>query len=250
VRTIRKNILWLVLLGAGTALSETPVEGPPKAPTEAPPEASVDYGQLGAILGYVASDYATAVGAAGVFNPQEYAEQKGFLAEAVHESASLPADELDVRSLLQAAKVDADRAAPPAQIVPKVTEALRLLEQRHDLGQIPKQMPSAARGRQLYAEGCEACHAADGSGQTGLRLSTEPPDLTDRAQSGGFSPSRVFRAWHRDALVQPGLLDGRPLEHRFLHARPAAWCRGPQLRSFGGGFPGGSPGSKDAEDRG
>jgi len=194
VRTIRKNILWLVLLGAGTALSETPVEGPPKAPTEAPPEASVDYGQLGAILGYVASDYATAVGAAGVFNPQEYAEQKGFLAEAVHESASLPADELDVRSLLQAAKVDADRAAPPAQIVPKVTEALRLLEQRHDLGQIPKQMPSAARGRQLYAEGCEACHAADGSGQTGLRLSTEPPDLTDRAQSGGFSPSRVFRA--------------------------------------------------------
>ncbi len=134
------------------------------------------------------------MGPAGVINPQEYTEQKEFLAEAVQTSASLPADEQDVRLLLQAARADAERAAPPGQIVPGVTEALRLLEQRHDLGQIPKQMPSAARGRQLYAEGCEACHAADGSGHTGLRLSTQPPDLTDRAQSGAFSPSRVFRA--------------------------------------------------------
>jgi high-affinity iron transporter len=186
VRTIRKNILWLVLLAPGVAQAE----GLPAAP----PAAAVDYGQLGAILGYVASDYATAVGPDGVLSPQEYVEQKGFLAEAVQAGASLPADELDVLSLLQAAQAAADRASPPSQIVPRITEALRLLEQRHDLGQIPKEVPSAARGRQLYAEGCEACHAADGSGHTGLRLSTEPPDLTDRGQSGGFSPSRVFRA--------------------------------------------------------
>jgi high-affinity iron transporter len=190
MRTIRKNILLFVLLGAGTARAEAP----PKAQGEAPGGAPIDYGQLGAILGYVASDYPTAVGPAGVLDPQEYSEQKGFLAEAVQEGESLPADDLDVRSLLQAAQASANRAAPPDQVVARVTDALRLLEQRHDLGQIPKEMPSATRGRQLYAEGCEICHAADGSGHTKVVLPTVPPDFTDRRVSGEFSPSRVFRA--------------------------------------------------------
>src|SRR5581483_8302815 len=100
-----------------------------------------DYGQLGAILGYVASDYSTAVGPAGVLSPQEFSEQKGFLAEAVQESRGLPPEDADVRSLLSAARASAERTAAPDEMVPKIKEALGLLEQRHDLGQVPKQVP-------------------------------------------------------------------------------------------------------------
>ncbi len=181
MRTIRKCVF--VLAPALVLVS-------PPARADGP----VDYGQLGAILGYVAHDYATAVGPEGVLSAQEYAEQKGFLAEALAMARQLPPDEAQVVTLLSAAEVAAAAAAPPEAVAPKITEALAFLEQRHDLGTVPKQPPDFARGRQLFQEACVACHAAAGTGHTGLKLSTTPPNFTTRQGLGPLSPARVFAA--------------------------------------------------------
>jgi high-affinity iron transporter len=158
-------------------------------------EDPVDVRQMAAILGYVVSDYGTAVGAAGVLNTQELQEQQGFLSESLAGIDRLPPDEAavlrpDLAAALQAAKA----ARPPDEVVPHVTSALGELEKRHDLGRLPRAAPDFTRGKKLFGEGCEACHAADGSGQTGLQLSTQPPDLRDPKQSGPLSPARIFGA--------------------------------------------------------
>jgi high-affinity iron transporter len=188
MRTIRNTnfllLVSLVLLG-GSARASAP---------EALPE-KVDVQQLAAILGYVVSDYATAVGPMGVLSPQELQEQQGFLSEAVDSARRL--SEGEARTIvpeLTAALSAARHAQPPAEVIPHVTNALAQLEAHHDLGRIPHSAPDFERGKKLFVQGCEACHAKDGSGHTGLELSTKPLDVRDPRQSATLSPARIHGA--------------------------------------------------------
>ena len=242
MRTILNNVIApgvYPLLGAFCTVG---VLGwfPPLALAAEPLPELVDYGQLGAILGYVASDYGTAVGPTGVRSAQELSEQRGFLAEAIQDASALSAGEGDVKLLLAAAKAAADVAAPPDLVVPKVTQALSLLEQRHDLGQLPKQVPSLARGRELFGEACEACHATDGSGHNSLQLSTQPLDVRDGKQLGPLSPGRVF------AAISYGVPGTAMPEFNQAYADPDRWSLA--FYFMGLGHTAGAPGAISAQD--
>ncbi|MHB1845841.1 MAG: FTR1 family protein [Deltaproteobacteria bacterium] len=158
---------------------------------------AADPAQLSAILGYVVSDYGTAVGARGVLDAEELREQQGFLAEAEELAAALPAVErAEVLPGLDAALAAAKAAAPAEAVVPWVQASLGALERRHPLAIAPREAPSLERGRALYAQGCVACHGASGhgDGESAAGLSTHPPDVSDPKQAGPLSPLRVFGA--------------------------------------------------------
>ncbi len=158
-------------------------------------EGAVDVGQMAAILGYVVSDYGTAVGPGGVLSKQELQEQQGFLAEAVESAGHLPdAEARAILPELTAALRAARQAQAPGEVVPHVMSALVVLETNHDLGRVPHSAPNFARGKELFAQGCETCHAADGSGHTSLTLSTKPLDVRDPTQSAPLSPARIYGA--------------------------------------------------------
>ncbi|MHB8417511.1 MAG: FTR1 family protein [Myxococcales bacterium] len=183
MRTIRSHCLLLLVLVAPPALAEAQADSQAR--------------QLGAILDYVVADYHTAVGAQGVLDAEELVEQQGFLREALALAGGLPPDERDALSPpLAAALAAASAAAASSRVVPLVRQALDDLARRHPLQRSPRERPSLERGRALYAAGCVACHAEDGSGHTdvALRLSTRPPDILDPKQAGALSPFRIFNA--------------------------------------------------------
>jgi high-affinity iron transporter len=183
------NTRWLLLAGVGVfALPAVGAAGPVV-------DGTADVRQMAAILGYVVSDYATAVGPEGVLSAQELHEQQGFLSEALESVARLPPDESAALRPDLAAALGAARAArPPEDVVPRVANVLGELEKRYDLGRLPRSAPDFARGQKLFTEGCVACHAADGSGHTSLDLSTRPPNLRDPKQAGPLSPARIYGA--------------------------------------------------------
>jgi len=152
-------------------------------------------GQLAAILDYVISDYQTAVGPQGVLDAEELKEQQGFLREALALSGALPAAPRgSLTPSLTAALAGAMAARSPADVVPLARQALEDLTLWQPIPRAPRERPSFERGRALFAAGCVACHAADGSGHTDIHLSTQPPNIREPAQAGTLSPYRIFNA--------------------------------------------------------
>lgn len=72
---------------------------------------------------------------------------------------------------------------------------------------LPATAQDAARGAEIFARHCAACHgaAADGAGPMAAVLTVPPADLTRLAAGGAFPTIRVvMRIDGRDALVSHG----------------------------------------------
>lgn len=153
------------------------------------------------ILNYVIGDYPIAVGPdGGVRNEGEYLEQVALLE--------------DVDRILAAAAADAAPASNPSaadeglrtlrrwvqerrqpDAVQELATALRdTLIASNSLVLAPTKLPSLARGRQLYASACAACHGNIGRAQTPIadRLDPRPTDLLARHLDQTLSPYQAF----------------------------------------------------------
>jgi high-affinity iron transporter len=89
------------------------------------------------------------------------------------------------------------RAADPDSVesgVTKLVDALAV-ELKIALDEIPAEVPSLSRGRQVYQTNCMACHGAAGRGDgpQGVTLSPRPANLADPAALAGSSPLDFYR---------------------------------------------------------
>lgn len=149
-----------------------------------------------ALLDYVASDYAQAVGPNGELrSAQEHEEQMGFVQDAAREvrtdagAAGEPiARELDV--LFQ----DVAGRSPPAAVSARARSVREKIVRTFHVVLAPAHPADFARGAQVYAESCAACHGADGHPNLALELPTKPPDFTRREDTAAFTPQRIFAA--------------------------------------------------------
>jgi len=178
----------------------------------------VDYCQLASGLGYVGRNYGEAVMRnGGVENQSEYAEQRTLLNDALAQSALLPPWNHATASRLAASAQAGLRAAPPAEVLPGINQALLDLARDHDLHRVPPSHPSWERGRQLFGEACATCHGSDGSGRSGTVLSTRPPNLRDPDWATRQSPFGVFGvvSYGVPETAMPSFSDAYPVNARW-----------------------------------
>ncbi len=151
-----------------------------------------------ALLDYVAGDYPRAVGPSGeLLSPDEHAEQQSFVSEAAQELR----DEAGTQGADLAERLDALRAriearAPPPEVTAQARAVRDEIAQRFRVALLPPRPPDLARGAQLYAQACAACHGAGGHAppKEQLELSTQPPSFAAPDEVRGSSPQRVFSA--------------------------------------------------------
>jgi high-affinity iron transporter len=149
-----------------------------------------------ALLDYVASDYAHAVGPNGeLLSEQEHEEQVGFVQEAALEvRTDAGAAGEDLAKQLDALAQQVSQKALPSQVAQSARKLREQIAQRFHVVLLPVHAPDLARGAQVYTQSCAACHGADGHPNQALELATKPPDFTDREDLLPLSPQRVFSA--------------------------------------------------------
>src|SRR5438445_1515264 len=151
-----------------------------------------------ALLDYVSGDYGRAVSPSGeVLSPDEFAEQQHFVAEAAQELRDeAPAEGADLAGRLDALRARIEAKAPPAEVAPEARAVRDEIAQRFQVALLPLRAPDVARGAQLYAQACAACHGAAGRApaKEQLGLSTQPPSFAVPEEVRPLSPQRVFSA--------------------------------------------------------
>jgi high-affinity iron transporter len=164
------------------------------AAVQGQPESPQPLRRVVALLDYVSSDYARAVGEHGeVLSAAEHQEQIGFVQDAARElRADVDGKGEDLAKRLDALAARVAARAPPAEVAQAARAARDEIATRFKVVFLPDHAPDLARGAQVYAQACAACHGADGHPNTALGLETKPPDF--RTEAGPLSPRRVFSA--------------------------------------------------------
>jgi high-affinity iron transporter len=184
------------LLLAGAACRPAPPAAGPGATDGS------DVQRLVAILDYIAGDYDGAVQDGKVANPDEYAEQHRFVADARTLTLSL----LRTREGLNdatadplAAGVDAvaglvERKAAPEEVVASCRALKTAVIDRFGLRTAPNERPSRERARALFVQDCAVCHGARGDADTERARTLKPAPVNFRAADvrPKLSPHRVY----------------------------------------------------------
>ncbi|MFL5308850.1 MAG: FTR1 family protein [Myxococcales bacterium] len=151
-----------------------------------------------ALLDYVAGDYPRAVGPSGeVLSPDELAEQQHFVLEAAQELRDDAGEQgVDLAERLDALRTRIESRAPPAEVTAQARAVRDEIAQRFRVVLLPPRPPDLARGAQLYAQACAACHGKGGHApaKEQLELSTQPPSFAVAAEMRTSSPQRIFSA--------------------------------------------------------
>ena len=143
-----------------------------------------DLQQLLQLIDYVGVDYAEAVSEGRVISAAEYAEMQDFAAGILQQSGDLPAN--SARAGLQQQAGELSRLIglrAPASSVAALTTAMRLaIVEAYKVTVVPRQAPDLARGADLYAGECAACHGDNGAGDGPMAAGMQPPpiDFRDR----------------------------------------------------------------------
>jgi len=145
-----------------------------------------------------AQEYRVGVQGGRVIAPAEVAEAQLFLAEARRTAERLPPD----ASAAAVAAVDrliaaVGRTADPDSVAlaARTLTAALADQYRVDVDQVPSELPSLARGAQVFQQHCAGCHglAGRGDGPEGLGLTPPPSALTDGARLVNVSPLDFYR---------------------------------------------------------
>jgi len=151
-----------------------------------------------ALLDYVAGDYPRAVGPSGeLLSPDEHAEQQNFVSEAAQELRDEAGPQgADLAERLDALRARIEARAPPPEVTAQARAVRDEIAQRFRVALLPPRPPDLARGAQLYAQACAACHGAGGHAppKEQLELSTQPPSFAAPDEVRGSSPQRIFSA--------------------------------------------------------
>ncbi|MGE5049106.1 MAG: c-type cytochrome, partial [Deltaproteobacteria bacterium] len=147
-----------------------------------------------ALLDYVSGDYAHAVGERGeILSAAEHEEQIGFVQDAAAElRADVDGKGEDLARRLDALALRVRDRAPPSEVGQKALALRDEIAERFKLVLLPQHAPDLARGAQVYAQACAACHGADGHPNQAIGLLTKPPDF--QTEAGPLSPRRIFSA--------------------------------------------------------
>jgi len=182
------NRIRLLFVTTAALVGATP------ASAQTPEEAARRIATVGAIA---VEEYGLGVADGRIVSAAELDEARLFLAEAARLADALPATiQAAVRDRLARLRRAADRLDDPAVLEAEV-DALRALL-ASGLGIRLDPLPAAvslARGAEVYAAACAACHGEDGAGggPAGAGLDPAPTDFTDRALLAPTSPLDFFR---------------------------------------------------------
>lgn len=194
-----------------------------------------------------AEEYRLGVKGGRIIAPPEVDEARLFLAEARRNASRLPAHAA-ATATASLDKLDAmvARVADPDSVASGVSELVTALARDLNLplDLIPAEVPSLARGREIYQTTCATCHGATGHGDgpQAVALTPRPANLADAAALLGSSPLDFYRritvgtAGTSMAPYEPVL----PAEDRWAVALYASTLRLPrpggrvpaELRSF------------------
>ncbi len=135
------------------------------------------------LLDYIAVDYAGAVQDGKVADADEYKEMQEFAGQARALIAGLSED--PARPALQKAAVAlatrVEGKAPAAEVAAQAQALRQEVARTYRVAVAPRQAPDLARGAQLYAQQCAACHGASGRGDgpAGQGLDPAPSNFHD-----------------------------------------------------------------------
>jgi high-affinity iron transporter len=143
-------------------------------------------------------EYGLGVAAGRVVSAAEVQEARLFLAEATRLADGLPAAVRGAaRARLDRVRRAADRLDDPA-ILEAAVDSLRTLLAAGlgiSLDPLPDHAVSLARGADIYAASCSACHGGEGAGdgRAASALDPRPTDFTDRDALASTTPLDFFR---------------------------------------------------------
>lgn len=154
--------------------------------------------RLAATAQLAADEYRLGVKDGRIIAAAEVEEARLFLAEALRNASGLPVP-LAGRATATLVRLDSmvARLADPDSVARGVAELVAAIagELKIALDEIPPEVPSLTRGREVYQASCAACHGAtgrgDGAGAAGL--SPAPANLADPAALAASSPLDFYR---------------------------------------------------------
>ena len=186
----------MVLIGAGARLLLT------VALTAQQPQADGDQApvvrRVAATAQLAAQEYRNGVQGGRVVAQAEVGEARLFLVEARQSAALLPADTgtQTIREIDGLIKL-VDATAAPDTLDARVRGFTSALSARLGvvLDEIPAQVPSLARGAEIYRGSCSSCHGnlGRGDGPAGAGLEPKPANLADAAALRNASPLDFYR---------------------------------------------------------
>lgn len=162
--SIWRTLLMVWLLAAPAAFASTPKAGGDGAR------------QIWQLLDYVAVDYGGAVENGALASASEYAEMVDFAARAQQQLQSLPphAGKAAIASAIGKLRTAIGTRASATDVARLAQEANRLLLAAYPFPIAPPLRPSLARGAELYARHCIACHGERGGGDGPLAATLNP----------------------------------------------------------------------------
>ena len=149
------------------------------------------------LLYYIAVDYREAVRDGKVVNDAEYVEMVEFSKSASERITQLPVT--GARQDLQQKAVALEKLIagkqPPETIAVAARAMAADLIKAYPVPLAPSATPDLARGEQIYAEQCAACHGANGDGKGPDSVGLDPPpiEFTDAARASERSVFALFQ---------------------------------------------------------
>ncbi|HEV8599490.1 MAG TPA: cytochrome c/FTR1 family iron permease [Gemmatimonadales bacterium] len=154
--------------------------------------------RLATTVQLAAEEYRLGVQDGRIIAAAEVEETRLFLAEARRGASRLPERAAaQVTSGLDQLDAMVARLADPDSVDRRVSTLLTALasQLKIELDEIPAEVPSLARGREIYQTTCASCHGAAGRGDgpQAAALSPPPANLADPAALAGSSPLDFYR---------------------------------------------------------
>jgi serine protease Do len=187
------------------------------APTQiaaAPADPSSEAARLVFLLQYIATDYDLAVRDGKVVNEFEYDEIGGFTRLLLRSARKLSASRATRKGLRELqARIRALRPSP--DVVATTKELVQGVIRERGLRPFPLGQPDLARGRELYASDCAACHGSGGAGDGPASSWQDPrPSAFTDARMNRVSPHQIHGAvaFGIDGTAMPSYADVRSPE--------------------------------------
>ncbi len=170
--------------GAVVLLAASLLSSPQQA--SPPPDPAPLIRRLAATAQLAAQEYRVGIVDGRVVSPAEIDEARLFLQESRRSAAALPAE----HSREAVARIDSvitlvDRTASPDSIEAHVRRLTSTISAKLGvaLDELPSQVPSLARGAEVFQANCASCHGAGGKGDgpAAVGLDPKPTNLSDAA---------------------------------------------------------------------
>ena len=203
-------VVALALLGARAGFTpahaaDAPATAVPATAAPASETVNADVRQIWKLLDYIAVDYTGAVKDGVVISDAEFAEMKEFSNTALARLAQLPVRDGQAPLVASATQLQGAIIAmtPPASVADMAHDLADALLVAYPVPMAPASAPNVARGAQIYADRCAACHGVTGAGdgETGKHLDPPPIAFTDHERARERSLFSLYE------VVSQGLAD-------------------------------------------